>query len=57
MDLHSHDTRHCANPGCQNAADPELVIILASQKVLCYCRDECLRQHQDLLKRHTREST
>jgi len=55
MDLHDHDARRCANPGCHEPARQEFVVYLAEQKALGYCGEACRDQHAELLKRHSGE--
>jgi hypothetical protein len=43
MHLHPHDTRRCCNAGCDNPADPSLVVTLAEQRQLRFCGEECRR--------------
>lgn len=35
--------RMCDRRGCDRPADPEIVLILANQKVVQFCCEECLR--------------
>lgn len=51
MELHSHDARKCANPGCTKPGTDEHMIVLTGARVNRYCDEDCEREHLLLLKR------